>query len=391
VSTVNALDGIVAARPPNNPNSQEYEKYHVASPALTGRPRGRKKTLRDVERRFRLLLENSYDGIVLMDADTTWHYLSPRAGVLLGQVSEQVLGQRGIELVHPDDLVSFDQCLRDVMGKSKRKRELSLRLRRGDGMWSLVTATFANYLSDPNVSAIICNFRVLASDGAEQVHPVPVQEPQSVSYLIEAARLDERKRIARELHDEFGSCLTVIKLYLGSIKKNGWRAESDLGVSLDELLDLVTSALKTVNNISTTLRPYVMENRTLWPAIEWLAGEVQRAAGIRCDVELDPNISAHEMNSDRSTLLFRVVQEGLTNVMKHAGASQVKIRALSMGNDVLLCIRDNGKGLDEANLRKADAWGIVGLRERLIALGGMLEIGTHDGGGTTLSVRLARD
>jgi two-component system, NarL family, sensor histidine kinase UhpB len=366
-----------------DPNVPELE--------MANRSRRRNAKLRDVERHFRLLLENSYDGIVLMGADTAWHYISSGASALLGYMPEQVLGRCGAELVHPDDLPSFDKCIRKVTRQPKHEGDLSFRMRYRDGTWRSVEARFANYLSDPCVLAIICNFRVISDLGAGDSRAAAIHQPQNLSSLVEAARADERKRIAQEIHDELGSCLTVIKLYLGSINENSWSGRPGFGVTLNELIELVTSALKTVNDISTRLRPCVMEYHTLWPAIEWLSGEVQRAAGIRCELEFNPSAVSRAISSDRSTMLFRVVQEGLTNVMKHARATRVKIRATVVGNDILVSIRDDGKGVAASASNKSGVWGIIGMQERVNVLGGTLKIGSHKAGGTTLNVRLPLD
>jgi two-component system, NarL family, sensor histidine kinase UhpB len=321
-----------------------------------------------------------------MDVDTTWHYASPGVSTLLGHCPEQVLGMKGSELVHPDDLNSFQACLREVGRKAQQERQLSFRLRHSDGAWRSVDATFANHLNDSSVSAIICNFRASVAPNATTIGAEATL--QNFADLLEAARIDERKRIAREIHDELGSCLTVIKLYLGSINGKGRGQRSGFGVSLEALTELVTSALKTVSNICTALRPFVMEHRDLWRAIEWLVGDVKRAASLKCTLDFDKTAIGLELSGEQSTLLFRVVQEALTNVMKHANARQVQISAKAVGQEILVVIQDDGEGITANARQKSEAWGIVGMRERAHALGGKLKIEACKSGGTKLSVSL---
>lgn len=198
---------------------------------------------------------------------------------------------------------------------------------------------------------------------------------------------EERSQIAREIHDELGSCLMVIKLYLNSLKSKVRKPHLDLGASLEELTELVGSALATVRRITTTLRPFEMDHRHLWPAINWLTADIQRLAGLRCTVKASPAVAQHFLSTRHSTTMFRVVQEALSNIMKHAAASTLEVKAEIHTGEYSLVISDDGKGISADALQKPGVWGIAGMRERILAIDGVLEIGPREGGGTRLRIK----
>lgn len=204
----------------------------------------------------------------------------------------------------------------------------------------------------------------------------------------EAFGNEERAHIAREIHDELGSCLTVIRLYLNGLKSKVCETQLDLGTSLEELTDMVSGALKTVSRITTTLRPLEIDHKHLWPAINWLTADIQRIAHIRCAVVASAAAKRHVLSTPQSTAMFRVVQEALSNIMKHAGASALEVKAEISASAYSLVISDNGKGISIAALNKPGAWGIAGMRERIMAIEGVLEIGPRQGGGTELRITL---
>ncbi len=190
----------------------------------------------------------------------------------------------------------------------------------------------------------------------------------TVRRVIAAQEL-ERRRLARELHDETGQALTSILLGLKAIRA----ADSDEGAERAEhdVRDLVVQALQDVRSLAVELRPTALDDFGLVPALERLAGTFEERSGIRTAVE--SSLSEERLPPEAETALYRVVQEALTNVVKHAGAETVSIVVARRGAGVSAVIEDDGRGFDAAAVRD-EALGIVGMRERLALLSGTLAV-----------------
>jgi signal transduction histidine kinase len=200
----------------------------------------------------------------------------------------------------------------------------------------------------------------------------------TVRRVIEAQEL-ERRRLARELHDETGQALTSILLGLKAIRaadtaEGAERAETDVR-------DLVVQALQDVRSLAVELRPSVLDDFGLVPALERLAATFEERSGVRA--ALESSLSDERLPPETETVLYRLVQEGLTNVVKHAGADSVSIVVARRGGGVSAVVEDDGHGFYAEEVRE-DALGLVGMRERLALLGGTLAVESTPGAGTAL-------
>jgi len=197
---------------------------------------------------------------------------------------------------------------------------------------------------------------------------------------------EERKRIARELHDDLGQSLTSLRMELAAM---AGRLQSDQRALFEKsvsMLDLLKRTIASVKRICTELRPSIMDDLGLVAAIEWLAEEFQERTGIQVEVLTDPpDISADDK---LSIAVFRITQEALTNVTRHSGGKHVKITLESEDNDLILCVHDDGRGIQPEDLDKRGSFGIRGAQERVSILGGRLTIQGDPETGTQLHVRL---
>jgi signal transduction histidine kinase len=201
---------------------------------------------------------------------------------------------------------------------------------------------------------------------------------------IERAKEQERTRIAREIHDDLGGNLTAIKMALAMLVARLPRepALADKAAYVDDLVDRTIDA---VHRISLDLRPPTLD-LGLVAALEWQAREFEKQAGVAClfhspgkDIELDP---------DHASALFRIVQEALTNIAKHAGATCVSISLRRQRRELCLTIRDNGCGIAPADRLKPQSFGLRGMSERASALGGTLALSAAPGGGTMVAIKI---
>jgi signal transduction histidine kinase len=196
--------------------------------------------------------------------------------------------------------------------------------------------------------------------------------------VIEAQEL-ERRRLARELHDETGQALTSILLGLKSIRAAA--SEADAEHAEAELRELVVQALQDVRSLAVELRPSALDDFGLVPALERLAGTFEERSGISATIEA--RLADERLPAETETVLYRLVQEALTNVVKHAGATSVSIVVTRRDGGVRAVVEDDGRGF-AADAVRADALGLVGMRERLALLGGTLTVESTAGAGTAL-------
>ena len=207
---------------------------------------------------------------------------------------------------------------------------------------------------------------------------------------LQRTREDERTRIARELHDELGQGLTALKLHINAAIK-GLTALPDrrreaTGAALASMAELTDSTLDAVERITTELRPAVLDTLGIGAAAEWLVEQFTHRTGIRATCRCDDDAG---IPPETATALFRILQEALTNVSRHATASDVAVSLERAAETLVLTVTDNGCGVTDASIARPTAFGLRGMRERLRALDGSLSVVSPPGGGTRLTARCA--
>ena len=199
---------------------------------------------------------------------------------------------------------------------------------------------------------------------------------------------DERRRLARELHDGIGQNLTALKHRLGQIGSELAPGQSELRDKLDTALALCADALDDTRNLSRLLRPPILDDLGLEPALHWLARSTQETVGMAVVVEVE---SLPAIDGDLQTLLFRVAQEAINNAGKHSAATSVLLRLVVRNRQLQLQVIDDGRGFDPAQAANAGGSGLGGMRERLRLYGGHLELRTADGQGTRIRATIPLD
>ncbi len=198
------------------------------------------------------------------------------------------------------------------------------------------------------------------------------------------AREEERRRIARELHDELGQRLTALKMEVSALARRAGLRAADMPVS--SMLAMLDETVAAVRRIASDLRPLMLDDLGLNAAIEWLARDTARRTGIDVSVQLAELPGPPEERL--ATALYRMVQEGLTNVVRHAQAHHVQVQLRRDGDAAELIVADDGIGLPDPGAVRDDAYGLLGLRERVAMLGGTLVLDNRPGGGARLAVRV---
>jgi signal transduction histidine kinase len=219
------------------------------------------------------------------------------------------------------------------------------------------------------------------------------EQLHGLSMRLQSVREEERTRISREIHDELGQMLTALKIDIDLLPKRiaegtGGPVSQVVRQRLATMSELANTMLHSVRRISTTLRPSVLDDLGLVTAIEWQAREFEKRSGVRCAVNCEPREVS--LDPPGATALFRIVQEALTNVARHADATKISITLREEGSNFVLEVADDGRGATEAELRGARSLGLLGIRERARLLGGDVDIHGVSGQGTTVLVRIPR-
>jgi len=218
------------------------------------------------------------------------------------------------------------------------------------------------------------------------------EQLRQLSGYLQAAREEERSRISREIHDQFGGALTALKMDVRQVQRAlneqtpTEETRAKLHTRLDSMAELIDSTTKTIRRIAADLRPSVLDDLGLEAAIEWQLQEFQTRSGIHCDLILE--VSDLALDKDGSTALFRVFQEALTNVARHAQATHIDVNLSKENEFLILEVRDNGKGISPENMIGHHSLGLVGMRERVGLLSGDLNISGKPGEGTTILARI---
>ncbi len=221
---------------------------------------------------------------------------------------------------------------------------------------------------------------------AEEELQTSREQLRELSRWTQSAIEEERKRIAREIHDELGQELSLLQLDLGSLGERLPRGERDVQTRIESMTALVDSAIHSVQKIATDLRPTLLDDLGLGAAVEWAVKEFQKRTSIPCTVAIDP--PDLRLDPERSTALFRILQEGLTNVLRHARASKVEVALTKSGGTVLLRVRDDGRGISPRQIRDSKSVGLTGIRERVRPWGATVAIRGIPGRGTEILINI---
>ncbi len=319
-----------------------------------------------------------------------------------GFKENEVLG-KDISLFFPDERY-FSQIRDTVLKEEFEPIETFVSLK--DGSKKHITWYFSFFKNTDNnrmisaialiddVSEIVINKRnKLMKDHLEQKIKDRTRELEysreqlrGLSSHLQNIREEERKHVAMEIHDELGHLLTALKIDMeGLLNQNGLSSDS-LQDKLLPLIDMVDASIDSVKTIATELRPAILDNFGLIPALEWLIQQLRIRTKIDCEVEFD-NMN-RSFNNEESTAIFRIFQEILTNVSRHSKATKIWVRFKKENDTLILQVKDNGLGFDVDKTTKVHSFGLLGMSERALSIGGQLMVESIMDIGTTVKLEI---
>ncbi|MGD8305610.1 MAG: PAS domain S-box protein [Ignavibacteria bacterium] len=210
---------------------------------------------------------------------------------------------------------------------------------------------------------------------------------RSLAERLQNIREEERATVAREIHDDLGQSLTALKMDISWLKKNPDLSDENKIAKFDTLLDLTDSTIQTVKRLATKLRPGILDDLGLVPAIEWQKDEFESRFRIKCNLKIN---NKEIVTKDAiSVAVFRIVQETLTNVARHSNATRVDIKLdFQENNRLILEIHDNGVGIDNRKIKSPKSFGLIGMKERVSLLNGTMEVIGNPSKGTLVRVSI---
>ncbi|MGE5256867.1 MAG: ATP-binding protein [Hyphomicrobiales bacterium] len=212
------------------------------------------------------------------------------------------------------------------------------------------------------------------------------EQLRNLSAHLQSIREEERTRLSREIHDELGQAMTALKMDIAWLSRRLDQEKGPLYEKTRSMDELVDETIRTVQRLSGELRPGLLDDLGLAAAMEWQAEEFQKRSGIPCVLNVALQDAA--LNAQYATAIFRIFQETLTNVIRHAQATRVSVRLQVEDGRLILVVKDNGRGITEAQTEDPKAFGLIGIRERAHALKGQFVISGHPGQGTTVTVTI---
>ncbi len=228
--------------------------------------------------------------------------------------------------------------------------------------------------------------RVIEREKANQKKEEYQKHLKQLYSKLDSVREEESKRLSREVHDELGQTLTTLKLELSLLENNLKEENSQVRSSIKIMFDLIGNTIKTIKRIAQNLRPPILDSVSLDEIIEWQGQLFQKKTGI--DFHFMSSSSGVNFSSEKSTSVYRIFQECLTNIMRHSQAKLVNVELQNGRNDLTMKIADNGIGFDKKKIDKKDSLGILGMKERAQLIGGDLHIEGKEGCGTTVTLTL---
>lgn len=349
-----------------------------------------------LRRDYEMLLNSAKDGIYGLDREGNLTFINPAGAAMLCWKPEDLVGRPMHALIHycrengtpyPTDLCPTHWTLQDGTVHSTEDEVYW----RSDGTSFPVEYSSTPIREDGEIVGAVVTFRDITERHVAQAQLRDTLERLRIhSHRVQSVREEERARIARELHDELGVAMTCLKMDLSRVQSliGGEQVSADRKVveeKLQRMTEQVDGTLTSIQRIVAELRPGVLDDLGLVAAVEWQCRDFERRTGITCHCEAEDDIPVEPA---RATAIFRICQEALTNVMRHAEATDVSVQLHDTDGRIRLTVRDNGKGIPPEKLRDASSFGLMGMQERVREFQGTLSIDSKPGAGTVIEVNV---
>lgn len=348
------------------------------------------KRLRESEVNYRSIFEAANDGIAIHDIKTGEIIeVNQKHSEMFGYTAEELRSRGNIDSISLGESPYAEKDALDWIRKAALGKpqlfEWKAKNRLGHVFWSEVNLKRVVIGGKERMLALVRDIteRKIAEDELKESR----EQLRKLTSHLEFVREEERKHISREIHDELGQALTVLKMDVSWMGKRILENQKLLKTKTREISQFIGDTIHTVQRISMDLRPRLLDDVGLVAAMEWHAMEFQKRTGVRCSIDAD-KMNDSQLSQDQATTLFRIFQEALTNVSRHAHARNVQALMKQEDDLLVLSIEDDGCGISEEKVHDPNSFGLLGIRERVGYLDGSFEIRGTPGRGTILQSRI---
>ncbi len=341
------------------------------------------RALHESEEKYRNLVERANDGIVIIQ-DGIMKYLNPRLAEMGGYTVQESTGTPFTDYLHPAERhIVIDRYNQRLSGENVEPiYETVLKRKDGSAINVEINASIISYEGRPADLVLVRD--ITERKHTEEQLRASRQQLRSLSDHLQSVREEERTNLARDIHDELGQLLTALKIDLSRLAKEFPPDQESSLEKTRSMSKLVDMTIQKVKSISAELRPSLLDDFGLVAAMEWQVGEFQKLTGIRIEISIKPDDIV--LDSDRSTVLFRIFQELLTNVARHADATKVKASLIEEADKIVLTLKDNGRGITNEQISNPRSFGLLGIRERVRSWQGEFKTSGIPSKGTTAVV-----
>ena len=329
--------------------------------------------------RFQTIFEKSPLGIALINSQTGGFLnINPMYASIVGRTIDELMKISLAKLVHPEDIEAYSQHIAKIENLNTNNIKIATRILRPNGSTIWIELTIVLFESGENGYP---SYLSMIEDISE--HKQMLTNLHELTGHLQNVREEERTRIGREIHDAFGSTLTTLETDLNWLSKEV--TANPMHDRIRSLYELTGEAIETAKSVSTNLRPKVLDNLGLYGAIKHVICEFEQRTNIQCHLTSNTK-NAPQLDKQRETSIFRIIQEVITNITRHAQATVVEIDLNEVDNEILIIIKDNGTGITKEQLLNSRSLGIIGMNERAKQLGGQLVIHGTPSQGTTITL-----
>ena len=355
------------------------------------------KALKESEARYRILVESMSEGVVIVDEDGAIKSLNESALHILNVSRDEMmnssLNNSVLKPIREDgtEIEPHELTLARVLktGEPHSTEVMGLPQNDGSVKWIAINAVPIPGDMPALPFAAVATFRDITNIVEREIALTESQEQlRQLASQLNRAQEEERSRLAREVHDVLGQATTALRLDIHWLKENGPQENEAFQNRVQKTLDQIEETIGTVRRISHELRPGVLDHFGLGAALEWLAEQYQERSPLNFEVHNHAEAQLEDLDADLATALFRIFQEAITNIIKHAEAKNVVVELDVADEQLVLSVLDDGKGIEDNHVSKSGSLGLLNMRERVLPWHGEVSVRGNAGKGTCVLVKI---
>jgi PAS domain S-box-containing protein len=362
-------------------STTRYEDYYYAAAKDITSQKEAEQSLLTSQKKFRSLVQNGYEIITVIGADGTYRYHSNSVYRLLGYDPQEMIGRSARDIVHPEDLPKVERTMAQIQSVPHVNNGIPYRLRAADGSYRWFESTASNMMDDPDIRGIVVNSREVTERVSleQELQRQTLQKEKELGRSMIQGQEQERMRLGQELHDNINQLLTSAKLYLEFMETS----DANHQAMLSKTKAIIEQAITEIRTLSHQLVLPGCGTFELRQHIEETAHDLLTSRRIQVKLDMG-NLKQEYLEEELPVVLYRIVQEQLTNIVKHAEATRVRITVAQDAGGLRLSICDNGKGFDPS--RQGKGIGLSNMVNRVRVFGGQVNLDARPGEGCRLTV-----